>query len=113
MREQGLRAASVSPRQVSWGPSQRPSASLPDGWGFDALTPQAWWVHFESPCVPDRRVAAAAEGSPKFTGRVCQPTEAQALRSHLKGGAPLMARILAALTAIASLFLVAGAGSRW
>lgn len=95
---------------------QRPSKvpSLGPEWGRNTL-PAPWWEAVVYPCVPPRvRFAAAETGlvpsHPRDHGQGCTKGLERFL---LKGGGLVMARIFAVLTALASLFLIVGASTKY
>lgn len=107
--QQGGKGARLRPSSshLERGPSRRgPRSSWPE-WGVVAL-PAPWWEAVADPCPSPRRQQGPAE--PR---RVRAIARRAGEVIHLKGGGPAMARIFAILTALASLFLVAGASTKY
>lgn len=78
-----------------------PSQPTPDAGAFWNFLPDTSLWEF---------VGAAEQG---LGPRSSLPARQSAERRRAKGGGLSMARIFAALSAVASVFLVAGAGARW
>lgn len=98
---------------------QRPSKTPPFGpeWGNDGL-PTPWWEAVNYPCVQPRdRFGAAESGSALATSwhndRFCSSEQKRVRVRGTRGGGFSMARIFAVLTALASLFLIAGASAKY
>lgn len=111
------RPAAARTRPAGPGPTQRPSTvpsiSGPE-WGV-AGVPTPWWEAVHHPCPPTRVRLDAAEPRFETSSRGRDPGRRNRPSGTLiaEGGGSVMARILAVLSALASLFLIAGAGSKY
>jgi hypothetical protein len=112
MDTQAARSGS-SPAQPSLqyrDPSRRPSRALLVNRPEWSSRTSPWWDEF--PCAPVRARIDAAESGTESRKTVTNYPLWGRERSHLKGGGLTMRRILAVLTALAALFLTAGANTK-
>ena len=101
-------SASRAPRvalPADRGPSRRGPIAPWLEWGM-VVAPATWWESVADPCPPSSRRPTPAEA-----GR-CSVLNLRE-SNPVKGGAHVMARIFSILTALASLFLVAGASTKY
>lgn len=107
-------SAQASPAQaplLDRDPSRRPSRALQVNKPEWSSRTSPWWDEF--PCAPAQaRTDAAESGNESRTKATNYPLWGRE-RSHLKGGGFTMRRILAVLTALAALFLTAGANVKY
>ena len=87
-----------------------PSLRWPE-WG-PAILPAPWWEDAAYPCVSIRAIRRAADAaSPQVVVRNRQ--DRLWGKIAVEGGVSTMARILGVLSALASLFLIAGASAKY
>jgi len=106
-------------RTVAGGPSeldrdltQRSPETPPYGPDWGRFLPTPWWEGVSSSSVSRARFGAAVPGSSVIDTRI-RRVSAWGQRFSSGRGGYTMARIFAVLTALASLFLIAGASAKY
>lgn len=91
-------------------PLRGPSLRWPE-WG-PAILPTPWWEDAAYPCVSIRAIRRAADSAP---AQIVFRNRQDRLwgKIAVEGGVSTMARILGVLSALASLFLIAGASAKY